>query len=154
MADLNKWIGSGRVTRDTELRFTPAGTAVADVGLCSNRIWYSKDKGGKQEEPCFLDITLWGKQAENCSKYLEKGRRVLIEGKMKMNSWEKDGKKYSKLFCVADKVTFLNGESQNGEQGDAVKSGGYDTKPSKQEINKQEVVENSEEDYNIDDIPF
>lgn len=148
---LNKYIAIGNLTQNPatkkvgEYSVTNFGLAINDVVL--------KNKE-KQKQVTFIDVETWGKQAENCSKYLEKGRRVLIEGKMKMNSWEKDGKKYSKLFCVADKVTFLNGESQNGEQSDAVKSGGYDTKPSKQEINKQEVVENSEEDYNIDDIPF
>ena len=104
MADLNKWIGSGRVTRDTELRHTPSGTAVADVGLCSNRVWYSKDNG-KQEEPTFLDITLWGKQAENLAQYLTKGAFVTVEGRLKLDTWETDeGVKRSKLKVVAENI--------------------------------------------------
>ena len=103
MSDLNKWIGSGRVTRDTELRHTPNGTAVADVGMCSNRIW-SKD-GNKQEEPTFLDITLWGKQAESLSGFLKKGTFIMVEGRLQLDTWETDeGVKRSKLRVVADRV--------------------------------------------------
>ncbi len=116
MADLNKWIGSGRVTRDTELRYTPAGTAVADVGLCSNRIWYSKDKGGKQEEPCFLDITLWGKQAENLAQYLTKGAFITVEGRLQLDTWETDeGVKRSKLKVVAENINLGPKTSGGGE---------------------------------------
>lgn len=118
MADLNKWIGSGRVTRDTELRFTPAGTAVADVGLCSNRIWYSKDKGGKQEEPTFLDITLWGKQAENLAQYLTKGAFITVEGRLQLDTWETDeGVKRSKLKVVAENINL--GPKSSGGGGEA-----------------------------------
>jgi single-strand DNA-binding protein len=103
MSDLNRWVGSGRVTRDTELRYTPNGTAVADVGLCSNRIW-SKD-GQKQEEPTFVDVTLWGKQAESLATYLTKGAFVMVEGRLQLDTWETDeGVKRSKLRVVAERV--------------------------------------------------
>lgn len=103
MSDLNRWVGSGRVTRDTELRYTPNGTAVADVGICSNRVW-SKD-GAKQEEPTFVDITLWGKQAESLAQYLTKGAFVMVEGRLQLDTWETDeGVKRSKLRVVAERV--------------------------------------------------
>jgi len=115
MSDLNKVIVSGRVTRDTELRYTPNGNAVCDVGLCTNRQW-SKD-GQRQEEPTFLDITLWGKQAEALSQYLTKGTFVMVEGRLNLDSWESDeGVKRSKLKVVAEKVN-LGPRSSGGGGG-------------------------------------
>lgn len=103
MSDLNKVIVSGRVTRDVELRYTPNGTAVCDVGLCSNRQW-SKD-GQRQEEPTFVDITLWNKQAEALSEYLKKGTYLMVEARLAYDTWESDeGVKRSKLKLVAEKV--------------------------------------------------
>lgn len=102
MSDLNKWIGSGRVTRDTELRHLGNGTAVADVSMCSNRV-YIKD-GQKIEEPTFTDVTLWGKQAENLAQYLTKGTQLTVVGRLKFESWEKDGQKRSKLKVVAEEI--------------------------------------------------
>ena len=102
MSDLNKWIGSGRVTRDTELRYLGNGTAVADVSMCSNRV-YIKD-GQKIEEPTFTDVTLWGKQAENLAQYLTKGTQLTVVGRLKFESWEKDGQKRSKLKVVAEEI--------------------------------------------------
>jgi len=103
MSDLNKWVGSGRVTRDTELRYTPNGNPVADISVASNRVW-SKD-GEKQEETTFVDITLWGKAAESLSKYLTKGTFIMVEGRLKLDTWAAtDGTKRSKLRVVADNV--------------------------------------------------
>jgi|3_EtaG_2_1085321.scaffolds.fasta_scaffold00214_8 single-strand DNA-binding protein len=102
MSDLNKWMGSGRLTRDAELRFTPAGTAVTDVSVCSNRVW-SKD-GEKQEEACFVDVTVWGKQGEAIAEYLKKGQYIMVEGRLKLDTWETDGNKRSKLRVVADRI--------------------------------------------------
>ena len=122
MSDLNKWIGSGRVTRDTELRYTPNGTAVADVGMCSNRIW-SKD-GNKQEEPTFLDITLWGKQAESLSGFLTKGTFIMVEGRLQLDTWETDeGVKRSKLRVVADRVNLGPRTSSNSRQNEEAVEG-------------------------------
>lgn len=147
---LNKYIAIGNLTQNPSTKKV-GEYSVTNFGLAINDIVLKNKE--KQKQVTFIDVETWGKQAENCSKYLEKGRRVLVEGKIKMNSWEKDGRKFSKLFCVADKVTFLNGEPQNNNDS-STQSGPYDSKPSKKEIKSQEVVENSEEDYNIDDIPF
>ena len=86
MSDLNEVIVSGRVTRDAELRYTPSGTAVTDVTIASNRVW-SKDSE-KQEETTFVDVTIWGRQAETLSEYLLKGRHLMVVGRLNLNKWE------------------------------------------------------------------
>ena len=106
MSDLNEVIVSGRLTRDSELRHTPAGTAVTDVIIASNRIW-SKDSD-RQEETTFVDVTIWGKQAESLQEYLVKGRHVMVVGRLKLNKWEtEEGDKRSKLTMVAEKINLL-----------------------------------------------
>tara|TARA_R110002020_G_scaffold355609_1_gene568293 strand:+ start:66 stop:461 length:396 start_codon:yes stop_codon:yes gene_type:complete len=108
MSDLNEVIVSGRLTRDSELRHTPNGTAVTDIIVASNRIW-SKDSD-RQEETTFVDVTIWGKQAESLQEYLVKGRHVMVVGRLKLNKWEtEEGGKRSKLTMVADKVNLTPG---------------------------------------------
>lgn len=103
MSDINKVIVTGRVTRDTELRHTPNGTAVADVSVVSNRIW-TKD-GERQEDSTFVDVTLWGKQAETLSSMLTKGRHIMVEGRLKLNSWEtQEGVKRNKLVITGENI--------------------------------------------------
>ena len=103
MSDVNKVIITGRVTRNSELRQTPAGTSVTDVSVVSNRIWTKN--GERQEDATFVDVTIWGKQAETLSPMLTKGRHVMVEGRLKLNSWETDeGVKRSKLTVVAESV--------------------------------------------------
>ncbi|MEE8259683.1 MAG: single-stranded DNA-binding protein [Nitrospinaceae bacterium] len=106
MASFNKVLLMGNLTRDPELRFTSNGSALTKFGLAVNR----KYKAGEEwkEEVCFVDITVWGKQAENCAEYLSKGRPVFIEGRLQFSSWETDdGQKRNKLEVVANTVQFL-----------------------------------------------
>jgi len=113
MSDLNEVVVSGRLTRDAELRYTPNGTAVTDIIVASNRIW-SKDSE-KQEEATFVDVTIWGKQAESLAKYMTKGRHVMLTGRLKLNKWETDeGDKRSKLTVTAEKVNLTPGGNPNG----------------------------------------
>lgn len=106
MASYNKVILMGNLTRDPELRYTANGTAVASFGLAINRRFQLE--GVWKDEVCFVDITVWGKQAENCSQYLTKGRGVLIDGRLNYRTWETDeGQKRSKLDVVATTVQFL-----------------------------------------------
>ena len=113
MSDLNEVVVSGRLTRDAELRYTPNGTAVTDIIVASNRIW-SKDSQ-KQEEATFVDVTIWGKQAESLAKYMTKGRHVMLTGRLKLNKWETDeGYKRSKLTVTAEKVNLTPGGNPNG----------------------------------------
>ncbi len=117
MANLNKVLLIGNLTRDPELRYIPSGSAVADLGLATN-FRYTTQDGERKEEVCFIDIVVWGKTAENCANYLSKGRPVFIEGRLQFDSWETaDGQKRSKLKVRADKVQFLGGRREDGAPG-------------------------------------
>jgi single-strand DNA-binding protein len=105
----NKVILVGNLTRDPELKFIANGNPVCRFGLATNRSYTSN--GEKKEEVTFVDIDVWGKPAENCAKYLEKGKKVLVEGRLKLDTWEADGQKRSKLFINADSVQFLTSPS-------------------------------------------
>lgn len=108
MANLNKVLLLGNLTRDPELRYTPKGTAVTDIGLAVNRVW-NNEQGQRQEETTFIDVTLWGRQAELAQQYLSKGRGVFIEGRLQMDSWEdkQTGQKRTKLKVVGEGLQFL-----------------------------------------------
>ncbi len=122
MASLNKVILIGNLTRDPELRYTPSGTAMAKLGLATNRKYKQGDEW--KEEVTFVDITVWGRQAETSSEYLSKGRPVLIEGRLQYSQWETDdGQKRSKLEVVAERVQFL-GSAGGGGGGGQSRSGG------------------------------
>ena len=121
MSDLNEVVLSGRLTRDAELRYTPNGTAVTDIIVASNRIW-SKDSE-KQEEAPFVDVTIWGKQAESLAKYMTKGRHVMLTGRLKLNKWEPDeGDKRSKLTVTAEKVNLTPGGISGGSSSSSESS--------------------------------
>lgn len=113
MANLNKVFLIGNLTRDPELRYTPGGTAVANLGIAVNRRF--KDSSGElKEEVCFLTVTVWDKQAEACCQYLKKGRPVFVEGVLQSRFWEtSDGQKRSAIDVRAERVQFLG---QYGEQ--------------------------------------
>src|SRR5205814_2803881 len=107
MASLNKVLLIGNLTRVPELRYTPSGTAVADLRLAVNRN-YTTQSGEKREDTCFLTIVVWGKQAESCREYLDKGSPVLIEGRLQTRDWEaKDGQKRTVTEVVAERVQFM-----------------------------------------------
>ncbi|MDP2652971.1 MAG: single-stranded DNA-binding protein [Candidatus Omnitrophota bacterium] len=107
MANLNKVFLIGNLTRDPELRYTPAGVAVANLGLAVNRRF--RDKSGElKEDVCFLTMTVWDKQAEACCQYLKKGSPVFVEGVLQSRSWEtQDGQKRSTIDVRAERVQFL-----------------------------------------------
>jgi single-strand DNA-binding protein len=116
MASFNRVILVGNLTRDPELRYIPSGTAVTEVGLAVNDRRKSPN-GEWIEETTFVDVTLWGRQAEVASEYLSKGSPVLIEGRLKYDAWEKDGKKMSKLRVVGEKMQMLGGKGGGGGAG-------------------------------------
>lgn len=116
MANLNKVMLIGRLTRDPELRYTPSGTAVCDITLACSRN-YTTNEGEKKEDTCFTDITLWKRQAELCAEYLKKGREVFIEGRLINDRWETpDGQKRSKLKVVALGIQFLGRPPQQAAE--------------------------------------
>src|SRR6516162_1152659 len=108
MANLNRVLLIGNLTRDPELRYTPKGTAVVDIGLAVNRI-YSGEDGEKKEETTFVDVTLWGRQAEVAGQYLHKGSPVFIEGRLQLDTWDdkQTGQKRSKLRVVGENLQLL-----------------------------------------------
>ncbi|MEM8955973.1 MAG: single-stranded DNA-binding protein [Verrucomicrobiota bacterium] len=131
MASLNKVMLIGNLTRDPEVRYTPKGTAVTDIGLAVNRVFSAADGGEKREETTFVDVTLWGRQAEIAGQYLQKGRPVFIEGRLQLDSWEdkNSGQKRSKLRVVGENMQFL-GSREGGGVG--VGGGGHQSAPAEQ----------------------
>jgi len=106
MANLNRVLLIGNLTKDPELRYTPSGTAVANLRLAVNSTW--KDQAGqRKEETCFVTIVVWGRQAESCNQYLKKGRAIFVEGRLIYRSWEAEGKTRSTMEVRADRVQFL-----------------------------------------------
>lgn len=118
MANFNKILLVGNLTRDPQLSYLPSQTAVVEFGLAVNRTWTGKD-GQKKEEICFIDCRAFAGQAETINKYLSKGKPVLIEGRLKFDSWTaQDGSKRSKHSVVVETFQFLGtGQSQGGGQG-------------------------------------
>jgi single-strand DNA-binding protein len=117
MANLNKVLLLGNVTRDPEVRYTPKGSAVCDLGIAVNRA-YTTDSGEKREEVTFVDVTLWGRTAEVASEYLKKGRPVFIEGRLQMDTWDdkQTGQKRTRLRVVAENMQLLGGRPPGGAE--------------------------------------
>jgi single-strand DNA-binding protein len=122
MASYNRVILVGNLTRDPELRYIPSGAAVSEIALAVN----DRVKRGDQwvDETTYVDVTLWSRTAEIANEYLTKGSSVLIEGRLKLDTWEKDGQKRSKLRVVADKMQMLGGKAGGGSP--SPRSGGND----------------------------
>jgi single-strand DNA-binding protein len=112
----------GRLTRDPETRYTPKGTAVADISIATNRT-ITDDQGNKREEVTYVDVTLWGKTAEVAQQYLAKGRGVFIEGRLQLDTWDdqQTGQKRSRLKVIGEHLEFLPGSKP--AQGQAEASG-------------------------------
>ena len=118
MVSINSVILGGNLTRDPEVRYTPQGTAVARLGLAINQVYRTKD-GEKKEDVCFVDVEVWARQAETCNEYLKKGRAVLVEGSLKLDTWtdRESGQKRTKHKIRARRVHFLftpGGEERRG----------------------------------------
>jgi|SRR6266480_2848835 len=115
MASFNKVILLGNLTRDPEVRYTPKGSAVCDLGVAVNRV-YTTDSGEKREEATFVDVTFWGRTAEVAGEYLKKGRPIFIEGRLQLDSWEdkQSGQKRSKLKVIGETMQLLGGRAAAG----------------------------------------
>lgn len=117
MAGYNRIIMVGNLTRDPDLKQLPSGGTVCRLSIASNRQFKNRQSGAMVQEVCYVDVDVWGPQAETAKQYLQKGRPVLIEGRLKLDSWkEADGQPKSKHSIVADRVVFL-GSSQAAEAG-------------------------------------
>jgi len=108
MANFNKVMLMGNLTRDPEVRYTPKGTAIATIGLAVNRQW-TTESGEKKEEVTFVDVDVWGKQAETIGQYMTKGKPIFIEGRLKLDQWDdkESGQKRSKLKVVCEGFQFI-----------------------------------------------
>jgi len=115
MANFNKVILAGNLTRDPELRYTPKGTAIAKFGLAINRSWRT-DAGENKEEVTFVDLDAFGKQAETLAQYMKKGSPLLVEGRLKLDQWDdkQTGQKRSRMGVVVEGFQFLGSGSREG----------------------------------------
>ncbi len=117
MAGYNRIVLVGNLTRDPEYKQLSSGQAVCRLGLATNRQFRNRQTGNMVQEVCYIDIDVWGAQAESCRQYLQKGRPVLIEGRLKFDTWEdQQGKKSSKHSIVADRVVFLGSNAGAEEE--------------------------------------
>jgi single-strand DNA-binding protein len=128
MANLNKVILIGNLTREPELRVTPGGLSICKFGLAVNRSFTDKD-GNKRDETTFVDIDSFGKQAEVISKYMSKGRPILVEGRLKLDQWEdkKTGEKRNKLGVVVEQFQFIGSRADNAGEGFGSTDGGRES---------------------------
>ena len=154
MASVNKVILIGNCTRDPEVRYTPKGTAVADIGMAMNR-YYSSDGGDRREETTVVDVTLWGRQAEVAGEYLKKGRPVYIEGRLQMDSWDdkNTGQKRTKLKVVGESMQLLG--TRDGGGSNSGNSGPSSDSSFNQSSNQSSAANDGAQfDAEDDDIPF
>lgn len=151
MANFNKVILAGNLTRDPELRYTPKGTAIARIGLAINRRFAGED-GQLREETTFVDVDAFGKQAETIGQYLRKGRPILIEGRLRLDQWDdkQTGQKRSKLGVVMESFQFL--DSKAG--GDGAPVSGPAPRPSRPAPTQSPDSSDSDAPPQDDDVPF
>ena len=150
MASFNKVMLLGNLTRDPEVKYTPKGSAVADIGLAVNRT-YTTDGGEKREETTFVDVTMWGRQAEIAGEYLKKGRPLFVEGRLQLDTWDdkQTGQKRSKMRVVCENFQMLgsrDGGGEGGGGGGRSSGGGGSSRPAKSAPAAEEPSD--------DDIPF
>jgi single-strand DNA-binding protein len=164
MANLNKVMLMGNLTRDPEVRYTPKGTAVAELGMAINRV-YSAENGEKREETTFVDVTLWGRTAEIAGEYLKKGRPVFIEGRLQLDTWDdkQTGQKRSKLKVVGEAMQLMGSRGDGGGggggggaeySGGGGGGGGGASKPQESAPPKQKPPVDPDLEPEEDDIPF
>ena len=147
MPNLNKVLIMGNLTRDPEVKYTPKGTAVGNLGIAINDSYKTQD-GTVKETVTFVDIEVWGRQAETCKQYLVKGRPIFVEGKLQLDQWEdNDGKKHQRLKVRADRVQFLGGNDRGG-------SGSERTDDNRPPQRSERPVQNTAAPGDEDDIPF
>ena len=155
MANFNKVILAGNLTRDPELRYTPKGTAIAKFGLAINRNWTGED-GQKREEVTFVDVDAFGKQAEVIGQYLKKGRPVLVEGRLKLDQWDdkQTGQKRSRLGVVLEAFSFLDsGGTREGGGGGVPAPSAPVARPARPAASAP-PADPADEPPHGDDVPF
>ncbi|MGA2604853.1 MAG: single-stranded DNA-binding protein [Verrucomicrobiia bacterium] len=131
MASYNKVLLMGNLTRDPEVRYTPKGTAIANLGLAVNRRW-TTETGEAKEEVTFVDVEVWGRQAETVGQYLSKGKPIFVEGRLRLDSWDdkESGQKKSKLKVVCERFQFIGASGGRQESKDETPSDEGPARPS------------------------
>ena len=131
MANLNKVMLIGNLTRDIEMKYTPKGSAIAELGLAINRKYKHPESGELKEETTFVDVTLWGRQAEIAKEYLSKGKPVYIEGRLQLDTWDdkQTGQKRSKLRVTGEALQLLGSRGDGGGGGGVSSPDDYDQRP-------------------------
>lgn len=146
----NKVVLMGNLTRDPETRTTPSGQSVTNFSLAVNRTWRGQD-GSQQESVSYIDCVAWGKPGEIIAQYLQKGRAVLISGRLEQRSWEQDGQKRSKVEVIVEDFNFVD-SGNAGAGGSAPRAAASSSTSKKQD---DVVIEDvGDEPINLDDIPF
>ncbi len=149
MASYNKVILMGNLTRDPELQYLPSGTAVARVGLAVSHVYNDRQSGERKEDVCFVDLDAFGRTAEVINEYFQKGRPILVEGRLRLQSWETDdGQRRSKHSVMVDRFEFVGGR-QDGDGG-----GGYDQASPASAAPSAEFSGEEGSSATDDDIPF
>lgn len=152
MADLNKVMLIGNLTRDPEVRHTPKGTAVGDLSMAINQNYKAQD-GQLREEVCYVDVVAWGRQAETCKEYLTKGSPIFVEGRLQLDQWEtKEGEKRSRLRVRAERIQFLGRGKQAG--GSSSSSSASHDSPATSSSKAAPSEEHFDQVHHDDDIPF
>lgn len=142
----------GNLTRDPELRVTAGGLSICKISVATNRVYQTKD-GERKEEVTYVDVDAFGRQAETISKYMSKGRSLLIEGRLKLDSWETpQGEKRSKLGVVLENFQFTGGRGEGGDSKDSDDTSHVErnSPPARKASSPQAPVDDIEED----DVPF
>ncbi|MBE0492101.1 MAG: single-stranded DNA-binding protein [Sulfurospirillum sp.] len=152
----NKVILVGNLTRDCELRYAPSGSAVCSTAIATNRK-YKNQMGEQKEEVCFVDITFFGRTAEIANQYLGRGKKVLIEGRLKLDQWtDQSGAKRSKHSVQVESLQMLDGKNDGNTS--APSNGGYQNPTSKPQTptytNKHDGNDIPDIDIDADEIPF
>jgi single-strand DNA-binding protein len=151
MANLNKVFLIGRLTRDPETRNISTGTAVVTFGLAVNRVYTNRTTNEKVEETTFVDVEAWGRQGETIARYTQKGRQILIEGRLKFDSWERDGQRRTRLSVVCEGFQFMDGGSRGASERTGTRPEGRSSEPPSAPVGARETPQ---DDYADDDIPF
>jgi single-strand DNA-binding protein len=157
MANLNKVMLIGRLTRDPETKHTAGGNSVTTFGLAVNRSYKRKDSDERVEETTFVDVEAWGQGGEVFARYMKKGRQAYVEGRLKLDSWEKDGQKRTKLLVVMEEFQFLDGGNGAGGGGGGGAPGEARRRPAPaRNPAAADSGETPQDDYAKfdDDIPF
>jgi len=146
MANVNRVIIAGNLTRDPERRYLPSGTAVTEFGLAIDDSYRNRE-GQLVERTCFVDVVVWGRQAETTHEYLSKGAPALVDGRLQLDQWEnQQGERRSKLRVRADRVQFLGAPRRGGEAADTATERDAAPKPAS--------TSSPEREEDDDDLPF